>query len=84
MPGGRRRIGGRRAACPAGLVVVVWALTVVGGPTGRGGGSSLPLTLAPESLLNEVLRHFPGSPGALPITPATVDASTRRPSLVRW
>jgi hypothetical protein len=64
-------------------VVAVGAFTVVGVPTGLGGGSSLPLTLAPESLLNEVLRHLPGSPGALPITPATVDASTSRPSLVR-
>src|SRR3954469_3901370 len=57
------------------------AFTVVGVglPTGRGGGVSVPLTLAPASLWNAVDRHLPGSVGALPITPATVDARTARP-----
>ena len=43
----------------------------------------LPLTLAPASLLNEVPRHSPSGTGAGPITPATVEASTALPSLVR-
>jgi hypothetical protein len=60
-------------------VVVGVGLTVVCVPTGRGGGVSVPFTLAPASLWNNVDRHFPGSVGALPITPATVEARTARP-----
>jgi hypothetical protein len=74
-------------AAPTPAVVGVWELTVVGVgfglPTGRCGGVSLPLTLVPASLWNAVLRHLPGAAGAGPITPATVDASASRPSVVR-
>jgi len=87
IPGGAVGIGDVGAFVvvgPAATVVAVGALTVVVvAPTGRGGGSSLPLTLAPESLVNDVLRHLPGSVGAGPISSATLDASTSRPSLVR-
>jgi hypothetical protein len=47
-------------AAPLPTVVGAWGLRVVGGVgrvTGRFGGISVPLTLSPESLVNEVLRH---------------------------
>jgi hypothetical protein len=85
-------VGGVVATVPVGLVVglappvvvAVGDFTVVGvGLTGCGGGVSVPFTLAPRSSVNDVLRQSPAGCGAWPNTPATVDANTRRPSLVK-
>src|SRR4051794_1532433 len=67
------------AATVVGVGCCAFTVVGVGLPTGRGGGVSVPLTLAPASLWKAVDRHLPGSVGALPITPATVDANTARP-----
>ena len=84
---GATEIGGLVVAVPPPpTVVTVGDLTVVGvglPPTFFFDGVSLPLTLRPESLLNDVPRQSPCGSGAWPITPAIVEASTARPSLVR-
>ena len=80
---GTDELGGLEVGVPPPAVVGVGGLAVAGGPTGFGGGVSLPLTLPPESLVNNVPRQSPGCTGAWPRTAATLSAKVCRPLLVR-